>query len=69
MNPMNFNDDYGCIGIVGTSSLVCEVNWIYFITNLLKLYVWINANNMAVKWYFFWFTIICCIKKFINLLI
>lgn len=26
INPMNFNDDYGCIGVVGTSSLVCEVN-------------------------------------------
>jgi len=22
---MNFNDDYGCVGIVGTNSLVCEV--------------------------------------------
>ncbi|KAH0945323.1 hypothetical protein HN011_012520 [Eciton burchellii] len=24
INPMNFNDDYGCVGIVGTNSLVCE---------------------------------------------
>ncbi|XP_014467234.1 PREDICTED: vitamin K-dependent protein C-like [Dinoponera quadriceps] len=24
INSMNFNDDYGCIGIVGTNSLVCE---------------------------------------------
>lgn len=27
---LNFNDDYGCIGVVGTSSLVCEVNFIFY---------------------------------------
>lgn len=26
IDSMNFNDDYGCIGVVGTSSLVCEVS-------------------------------------------
>lgn len=29
INPMNFNDDYGCIGVVGTNSLVCEVSELY----------------------------------------
>lgn len=29
INPMNFNNDYGCIGVVGTSSLVCEVSELY----------------------------------------
>lgn len=34
IDAMNFNDDYGCIGIVNTNSLVCEVSTLYIILYL-----------------------------------
>jgi len=47
INPMNFNDDYGCVGIVGTNSLVCKVGDLHFniIINYLVIdYVIINIR-------------------------
>jgi len=31
INPIYLNDDYGCIGVVGTNSLVCEVSKLYML--------------------------------------
>lgn len=31
VDPTHLNDDYGCIGLVGTNSLVCKVSKLYII--------------------------------------
>jgi len=36
MDAMNFNDDYGCIGIVNTNSLVCQVSTYYYIFEIFE---------------------------------